>query len=371
MEKKSKIRKITTSRGRFDFLLNIGIGKEKEYFVENLTMLAASGMDILSALAAVKEGARLKRMRQIIGDLEIQVEDGSPLWRALESSHIFPAHVVSLVRIGEETGKLTENLKAIAIQEQKERTFRSKIRSAMMYPIMVLSLTLIIGVGIAWFILPRLASVFAQLSLDLPLITKILIGIGVFLGTYGLIAVPIFLLIVVAIIYFLFISDKTKFVGQEMLFRLPVVKNLIKEVEIARFGYLLGVLLDAGLPVTGALNSLHQATTFHAYKKLYLHLQERVEEGNSFKKSFLLYHKTNALIPVPVQQMISAGEQSGGLSDTLLKIGETFDNKTETTTKNLTVILEPILLLIIWVGVVTVALAVILPIYSLVGGLNK
>lgn len=371
MKKKNPTRKTTLNQNRFAFLLNIGIGSEKEYFVENLTMLVASGMDILSALRAIKGEMRLKRMRQIISNLEVQIEDGSPLWRALASSSIFPAHIVSLVRIGEETGKLTENLKVIAIQEEKERNFRSKIRSAMMYPVMVLSLTLVIGVGIAWFILPRLASVFAQLRLDLPLITKVLIATGNFLGTYGSIVVPIFMLAVAAVIYFLFISAKTKFVGQEMLFTFPIVKNLIKEVEIARFGYLLGTLLSAGLPVTGALNSLYQATTFHAYRKLYLHLKERVEEGNSFKKSFALYRKTNALIPVPVQQMIFAGEQSGSLPDILLKIGETFDNKIETTTKNLTVMLEPILLIIVWVGVVSVALAVILPIYSLIGGLNQ
>jgi type II secretory pathway component PulF len=230
-------------------------------------------------------------MRQIISDLETQVEDGSPLWRVLESSRIFPAHIVSLIRIGEKTGKLIENLKVVAIQEQKERAFRSKIRSAIMYPVMVLSLTAFIGIGIAWFILPRLASVFANLKMELPLITKILIGTGNFLGQYGLVVMPVFLFLGAILVYFLFISPKTKFIGRGILFRFPAVKNLIKEVEIARFGYLLGTLLSAGLPITAALDSLHHATTFPAYKNFYIHLRERVEEGNSFKKSFALYRK--------------------------------------------------------------------------------
>ncbi len=371
MKKKKSTRKLKTKRNIFSFLLNVGIGKEREFFVENLSMLVNSGMDILSALGAIKQEIRSKRMGQVISDLEIQIEDGSPLWRALKNGSVFPDHMVSLVRIGEETGKLTENLKVIAIQEQKDRDFRSKIRSAMMYPVLVFSLTIVIGVGIAWFILPRLASVFAQLSLDLPLVTRVLIYMGEFLGEHGSIVIPIFLVIVAAIVYFLFIFSKTKVIGQEILFRIPAIKRLVKEVEIARFGYLLGALLDAGLPVIGALNSLHHATTFYSYKKLYKDMRERIEEGNSFKKSFAQYRKSKALIPMPIQQMIAAGEQSGSLADTLIKIGDVYDKKTEITTKNLIVILEPILLIIVWAGVVAVALAVILPIYSLIGGINK
>ena len=130
---------------------------------------------------------------------------------------------------------------------------------------------------------------------------------------------------------------------------------------------LLGTLLEAGLPITQALDSLAQATEIAQYKKLYLHLRGAVADGNSFQKSFMLFKNINRLIPAPMQQLIVAGEQSGGLPTTLLKIGQLFEAKADLTTKNLTVILEPILLLIVWLGVVAVALAVILPIYSLIG----
>lgn len=145
MEEKNKELKRGTKDKRFIFLSNFGIGKEKEYFIENLSMLVGYGIDILSALIAIKQEIRSKRMREIISDLEAQIKEGSPFWRALEENRIFPQHIISLVRIGEETGKLTENLKIIAIQEQKERGFRSKISSAMMYPAMVLFLTLFVG----------------------------------------------------------------------------------------------------------------------------------------------------------------------------------------------------------------------------------
>lgn len=350
--------------------ISFGGAKDREYLLENMSMLTAGGMTVLSAIRAVREETRSRSMQRTLDTLTDDIESGSPLWKAFVKSKMFKEHIVSLVRIGEETGKLSDNLKMIAIQEAKERSFQSKIRSAMMYPVFVLSLTVIIGVLIAWFILPRLAGVFEQLRVELPTITKWLIKAGTFLGEYGHIALPVFITCVVLIVYFTFFFKHTKFIGQSFLFALPGIKGLIQEVELARFGYLLGTLLQAGIPVTTALDSLEKATTFPHYKKLYAHLRERISDGNSFQKSFLEYKKIRGLIPAPIQQLVVAGEQSGHLSSTLISISNTYEEKTEQTTKNIAVILEPILLVIVWLGVVSVALAVVLPIYSLIGGLN-
>ncbi len=348
----------------------IGLSKERNYFVENLSMLVASGMPINGALASIAEEVRTKRMKRALLAIQADIESGSPIWRALQESGLFKEHTLSLIRLGEESGKLVENLKVVAVEEQKERVFKSKLRSAMMYPLFVLTLTVVIGVGIAWFILPKLATVFSQLKLELPLVTKVLIATGSFLGEYGSVVIPPLVVLALVLFYLIFFFSKTKIVGQLFLFSVPGVKQLMKEVEIARFGYLLGTLLEAGLPVTQALESLSSATEFRAYRLLYEHLRDSVEEGNSFQKSFSSFPRVRHLIPTPIQQLIVAGEQSGNLPGTLLKVGEMFESKADTSTKNLTVILEPILLVIVWLGVVAVALAVILPIYNLVGGLN-
>ncbi|MBN1778636.1 MAG: type II secretion system F family protein, partial [Candidatus Buchananbacteria bacterium] len=168
----------------------------------------------------------------------------------------------------------------------------------------------------------------------------------------------------------IFYFPKTKIIGQVILFNLPGIKRLIQEIELARFGYLLGTLLKAGLPINQALDSLVQATTSYQYKKFYRRLAISIENGNSFQKSFLNYKRLKRLIPNPIQQLVFAGEQSGGLSKILLKISQIYEVKTETTTKDLSVILEPILLVIVWLGVVSVAMAVILPIYNLIGGFD-
>ena len=347
-----------------------GLGKERDYFLENMSSLFASGMPIMDAVASVRAEVRSQRLGRIIDLMREDIDAGASLADAFEHTGLFSPHVSSLMRIGEQSGKLAENLKIIAIEQEKERSLKSKLRSAIMYPGFVLGLTCVVGTSIAWFILPKLAIVFSQLHLQLPLITRVLIGVGLFLNAYGFFVVPLFFIFLSIIFYFIFFNQKTKFIGEIILLSIPGVKLLLKETELARFGYLLGTLLSAGLSPTEALNSLSQATGLSRYQKFYLFLRDSIAEGNSFKKSFAHYPGVSALLPVPMQQLIVAGEQSATLAPTLMKIGENYESKTDTTAKDLTIILEPILLVIVWLGVVSVALAVILPIYSLIGGLN-
>lgn len=354
----------------FDITKYFSFGKERDYFIENLSLLVSSGMPVLDAVRAIQKELKSLKMKRAVAKLVTDLEDGGTLWQSLDKTKMFNEYSVSLIRIGEESGRFVENIKLIAEQEAKSKEFKSKIRSASMYPIIVLSLALVVGLGIAYFILPRLALVFSQLNLELPLATKILIGTGVFLQAYGVIVLPAIVLSIVLLVYFVFYHPKTKIVGQIILFNIPGVHTLIQEIELNRFGYLLGTLLKAGVPITQACTSLAASARFAHYRKFYLYLRIRFEEGYLFEESFRDYPKMDKLITGPIQQIIIAGEKSGKLAETLIKISETFETKTEQTTKNLSTALEPILLIFIWLGVLGIAIAVILPIYSLVGGLR-
>ncbi len=348
-----------------------GLSKERDHFIENLSMLVLSGMTITEALRSVVKETKDARMKEILNRVMEDIEAGSPIWKAFTETKLFRGYTLSLIRLGEESGKLADNLKVIAMQEEKDREFKGKVKSALMYPIFVLSLTAFIGIGISWLILPKLAKIFTDLKLDLPLITKVLIAFGEFLNKHGLIAVPIGMMVVGGIFYIVFIYKKTKIMGEYIIFSIPGIKTLMGEIEVARFGYLLGTLLDAGLPITRAIESLENATETVRYKRFYAHLRESVDMGNSFQKSFESYTKIRKILPQSVEQLVVSGEQSGNLVKTLMKVGQVLEAKSDQTTKNLTIIMEPILLVIVWAGVVTVAFAVILPIYSLVGGLNQ
>ncbi len=348
-----------------------GTRKEKEYFIENLIMLTGSGLDIVSSLDIILADIKTPSLRKTLTTLKDTIARGEPIHSALEQTHLFKPHVVSLIRLGEQSGKLFQNLQVISIQQKKERAFQSKMRSALMYPVFILSIAGLVGIAVAWFILPNLASVFSQMKLTLPLITKVLIAVGLFLKFYGIIAVPLGLGFIAFLIYMLFFFPKTKFIGQCIMLSFPGIGSLIRQIELARMGYITGTLLQAGVPIVDTLQSLRETAAFFTYQRFYLYLKESIEKGYSLKDCFEHYKNGKDFIPTPVQQMIVAGERSGRLPDIFLRVGELFEAKTDNSTKDLSVILEPLLLLVVWVSVVGIALAVILPIYSLIGGLNQ
>lgn len=348
----------------------IGLASEQSYVMENLSMLLSSGMDVISALRAIEMDAKSKRMKTILNEVVQSIENGSTLWSALETSRLLSGQVIALIHIGEDSGKLADNLNVIAIQNQKERDFTSKVRSAMMYPILVLGIAIVIALGMAWFVLPRLVTVFSELKIQLPLITRIIIAIAKYLQAYGNIVIPAIAIIIPVIVYFLFFFSKTRWFGQSILFLVPGASRLIREIELARMGYVMGTLLSAGLPIVQTLESLAQSTTFYSYIKFFKYIRSQIEDGQSWEQALYSYKRVRRVIPTPIQQMIIAGDSSGQLPQTFMKIGQIFESKTDTTAKNLTVILEPVLLVAVWLGVASVALAIIMPIYGLIGGLT-
>ncbi len=348
----------------------IGLSKEKLYFVEMLSMLLGSGMDVILALESIKQEVKTKRMKAIINEMLENIEAGESLWRALEAGHLLSDHVISLIRVGEESGRLSENLEIIALQQKRDGIFKSRVRSALIYPILIVVLTFIIIIGISWFILPRFVSVFKVLNKDLPLLTKILVKVGELFVNYGFYIVPGIVIVLILLIYFLFVFSKTKIAGQWLLLHLPVSKKIAKEIELARSGYIMGTLLAAGLPVVATLESLTRATNLYPYKKLYQHLQKSVLEGNSFLNSFRSYKKIDKYFPPSLQQMIGSAEKSGRLAESFINIGKSYEVKTEISAQNLATLIEPILLIVIGIGVLLVALAVITPIYGLLGNLG-
>ncbi|MGF7228743.1 MAG: type II secretion system F family protein [Candidatus Saccharibacteria bacterium] len=345
--------------------------KEREYFSENLALLLKSAVPIGQALEALATTTHNKAMKKTLASMSVDIEAGVSLADSLERTGIVGSQTLALVRLGERSGHLVENLQLAAEQEEKQHTLRSKIRSALIYPVFVLGLTLIVGLGVAWFLLPRLSGTFSQLHVKLPLISRIMINFGVFLKAHGIVAVPLVLLVCAIVGYILFVAPKTKVLGQRLLFALPGIGRMLSEVEIAQFGYLFGTLLEAGLPITQAITLLAGASTAPQYQKFYRYLAASLDDGYSIKDSLSRYKHSEKLLSSAVQQMIIAGERSGSLANVLLTVGRTYEQKSDITTENLETIMEPILLIFVAGGVMAVAVAVILPIYSLVGGLNQ
>lgn len=362
-----ELKKIESTSELFSF----GLGEERKYLLENLAMLVDAGVPINEALDVVGEGSKSKRMKTAIAKMSEQIEGGFPLWKAMKASGLFTKQTISLIRIGEETANLVENLKIVVEQQQKEDSFKSKVRSAVIYPLIIMFVAIAVAGGVCFFLLPRLTRVFKDMKVELPAITKALIAISSFFENYGAVAVPLIAVTLLFLFYFLFVFKKTKNIGQFLSFNFFGTKRIIRESELARFGYNMGVLLKSGISISECFDSLIKATDYYNYRNLYKKMKTEIEEGRSFAEIFKNEKNVNNLIPRPIQQMIIVSERSGRLPETMLKINTIYEDKIDDTTKNLATILEPVLLITIWAGVLLLALAIITPIYGIIGGFNK
>ncbi len=347
------------------------VKKDKDYLIEQLSVLLSSGMQLVSALESLQLEMNTRYMQAVLERIVEDVRGGSPLWRALEDSEVISEHFIALIKVGEKSGNLVEHLKIVSEQSQKDKIFKSRVTSAILYPAFVMLLAIIIGLGVSVYILPRISSVMGRMGTDLPALTDFLIKMGDFMGKYGIVAVPVFLILLFSVFYLLFGFKKTKHIGDAILLKIPGIKKLLIEVEVSRFGNIAGNLINSGVPILTTLALLQNITTIRLYRKFYEHLLNQVDEGYSLKDSFETFNKIDRIFPLSFRRLIYAAEKSGHLAGSLKKIARVYEDKIEVTSKNLTVMLEPVMLIIVWIGVAALALGIIMPIYSSIGSLGN
>ncbi len=362
--KKSAMKQFT------DGLNNFGLGKEKAHFVENLAILLNSGLSVVDALKTIQTEVRVKPMKKLVGRVLEEVESGIPLWLAMDNQNFFSPYALALIRIGEESGSLSKNMEYLSVQQEKDRSLQSKVKMAMIYPSIVLTLTIGITLGLAWFVLPQLVGVLLSLNAELPFVTRVIIWVANFFKEHGTVAVPS---AGAGALLLYIVCTKTSLRGptQMFIFKLPGIGTMAKSATIARFGVILGSLLKAGVPLVESIKSMADVTDTVAYRKFYFRLADCVEVGESFAVSFKTIKETTKLLPPSVQQLVVTGEQSGKIADMLMRVADIYEKKAEEAAQRLPVVLEPILLLFIGGLVGTIAFAIIVPIYSIVGSVGR
>ncbi len=349
---------------------SIGLGKQLNSFVENLATMLNAGLPLVDSLHTLLADTRVRAMKSLLKKIVEAVENGSPFWRALADQHCFSPDTIALIRIGEDAGNLAENMQYLALQQEKDQALKSKVKMAMIYPSIVMVIMFVIVIGLGMFVLPNLITVLFTLNVPLPFATRMVIAFTNFFTAYGQVAVPGFILFVIVLVI---LAKFTPLRGpaQWVMFHIPGIGSLAREATIARFGVILGGLLQAGVPLVESIKSLAEVTSIVSYKKFYMELVEHVQIGDSFGKSFQNIKRTGRVLPLPVQQLITTGERSGALAKILLKVADIYEKKANATAEKLPVILEPMLLMFIGGLVGTIAFAIIVPIYSIVGNVGK
>lgn len=364
------VRKKSVMKIISDALNNFGLGKEKSHFVENLAILLNSGLTVVDALKTIQLELRVKPMKKLVARIIDEVESGIPLWMSMDNQNFFSSYALALIRIGEESGSLSKNMEYLSVQQEKDRSLRSKVKMAMIYPSIVLTLTVTITLGLAWFVLPQLVGVLLSLNAKLPLVTRIIIWVADFFKENGSVAVPL-TFTCLFLMYLLCKCTRLRGPAQQAIFKIPGIGTMAKCATIARFGIILGSLLRAGVPLVESITSMAEVTDTVFYRRFYFRLAAEIEMGQSFAAAFASMKETSKLLPASVQQLIITGEKSGKIADMLLRIAEIYERKAEDAAQRLPIILEPILLLFIGGLVGTIAFAIIVPIYSIVGSVGR
>lgn len=349
----------------------MGLGKERMMFIQNMATMLNAGLPLIDALRTIQLETHNKAMKKLLQQILASVENGSSFWRAMDDRHFFSLHAIALVRIGEESGSLAENMQYLAQQEEKDHELKGKVKMAMIYPSIVMTIMFILVIGLGWFVLPNLIGVLFSLNVPLPLVTRMVIAFTNFFTNYGTIAVPGMLVAMAAFVVLNKVCTPVKIATQWAMFRIPGVGVLAREATIARFGVILGGLLKAGVPVIESVQSLIEVTPVIAYRNLYTRMLEHITVGDSFSKSFQSIKGSEKLLPPSVQQLVVTGEKSGSLADIMLKVADIYDKKASETAQKLPVVLEPMILMFIGGLVGTIAFAIIVPIYGIVGSVGR
>jgi type II secretory pathway component PulF len=347
------------------YFLSAGYGSQRDYIIENLSILIDSGIGVEETLSIITEDIKNKRLKSAMSLVKQKVDEGFSLWKSFQATKLFPPRIVSLIRVGEESGKLPAYLTLAALEERKEKMFISRIRSALLYPGITLCIAVLVGIGSAWYTLPKILSVITQGGGNLPLTTRVLIVVAQFSRDWGIIAYPIAIALFIFLIYIVFVHKKTKVIGEHIFFHIPGINDLVRGIEEVRFGFILGSSLQAGVPIVQALRLLSESTTLVLYRRLYTKMADEVEKGTSFYNALLSFPNSKRYLSSHFQHMIRAAEQSGKLSDTLLKIGVIMEEKTTVQSRDFSTVIEPIVLVIVAVVVGFIALGIISPIYSI------
>lgn len=342
---------------------------DRVLMTKHLSVMLKAGLTLLESLRILEEQASSWRLRKILHDLVAGVERGTPLSDALEKyPRVFTPFYVNIIRAGELSGTMEENLEHLAVQLNKEHEIAGRVRSALLYPAIVVVAAAAIGFFFAIYVIPRVAHLFSGLSgVKLPWVTVVMIAVANFtkkytVGTFiGLFGGGAFL------VWFL----RRKFlqpVTHWLQLRLWVVGPIIRNVNLARFTLVLGTQLRSGIPITQAVRVTADVLSNYYYKKELEKLITVVEGGGSVSEALVA---SPLLFPKITSRMVNIGERSGKLEEVLTYLSDFYDLEVQTATKNLTVILEPLLLIVIGLITMGLAFAIIMPIYNFISAISR
>lgn len=342
--------------------------KDITIFTRQLSVMLKSAISPVEALKSQVVQIENQSFREKILKMAEKIESGSSLSQVFSLfPEIFDQFYVSVIRSGESMGKVADSLNYLAEHLERDYNLRQKIKSAMIYPIFVIFVFIAVIFLATFFIIPKLTEVFSSFGGKLPLSTRMMIGLSDFVRNGGWIFFALIAFAGVFIPSMLKKSERFKKFFDKILIKMPLVGTLSKKIDLVRFAENLSVLISAGLPITQALKIIKDIMNNHIYKTIMAKTEEKVAKGEKISSVFIQYPKE---IPSFVVQMVLVGERTGRLDEILMEVVKLYRQEIERTTDNLTVILEPVLILFLGIGIAIMAVSIFIPLFKIgIGGM--
>lgn len=336
---------------------------DKLFFTQNLQVMVRTGFSISNALKTLSLQTRNKYFKKIILIIVNDVEAGTSLAESMRRfPKVFQPTFTSMVATGEATGQLENVLDRLSLQMKKDHQILSKVRGAMIYPAIILSAMVAIGIAMLVFVIPKITELYEEADVDLPLPTRILIGISNFIQGNGLIVILSAIVLIVAFTRFIR-SKRGRVVWHATLLKTPIAGRIIRLVNLSRFMRTLNSLISTDIPIVKAFEIISDTLGNTQYKNVMLKVSQAVKRGSGIAPTLTQWP---SLFPPVVTQIIQVGEQSGTLDEITGHVAEFYEEEIDQTMSNLATVIEPVLMLILGVGVGGIAVAIVSPMYNLV-----
>ncbi len=363
----SEAKGFSLGMGGFDMeKINAWLGKVKQdelvMVTRNLGSMLDAGLTVTRALSVIERQSKNAKLKVTVHDIIDRINKGGQFFEALRNHpKVFDDLYVAMIKAGEEAGNLSESLRTLAVQMEWSTSLKKKIKGAMIYPSIVVTVMVIIGILMMIFVLPSITGIFKQMGTDLPATTKFLIASSDFMVENTVFALAGIIGFVTALMYMLR-SRPGKVATSWLVTRLPVIGTMAKETNAARTARTLSSLLNSGVDVIQSLSITEEVVQNHFYKKIIREAATRVEKGTALSEVFI---ERSDLYPILVGEMILVGEETGSIAKMLGELAQFYEIEVERKTKDLSTIIEPLLMVVIGTGVGFFALALIAPIYSI------
>lgn len=362
------VEEVKENKIKFHFSFRKGVKAEELIsFTKNLAVMSDAGLPVSRALSILAKQSKNKKFITLMEDLISSINQGETLSHAMERhQNIFSNIFVSMVKAGEESGKLSFSLRAIASQLEKSNSLTKKVKGAMIYPAVIISLMVVIGIVLMVYMVPTLTATFQGLNIALPLPTRIIIAISDFLRSNIILTLLAIIGAVMGSTYFLKTNTGKNF-SDYVVLHMPIFKTLSKEVNAARTSRTLSSLVSSGVEIVEAIRITSNVVSNHYFKNILEEAAKKVEVGELL--SSVLSGK-DSLYPIFVGEMLAVGEETGKMTDMLENIAVYYEGEVDQKTKDLSTIIEPFLMILIGVAVGAFAIAMLLPTYSLVDAIK-